>query len=192
MTRRRSASGPSPPTPHHVPGRRPTSRTSRTPTIRSATSRHPRRRGQQNVVFFRNQRVEPSADYTYDAIYRLIAATGREHLGQTRRPCCRRTGHQRRLVPHGPAAARRRQRDGHLHRDLRLRRGRQSPVDAPRGEPGNWTRHYAYGEPSHITAAETDNRLTATSVPGDPAAGPYTPTTHDEHGNMTRMPHLPL
>ncbi len=36
----------------------------------------------QNVIFFRNQRVEPSASYTYDAVYRLIAATGREHLGQ--------------------------------------------------------------------------------------------------------------
>src|SRR5260370_23881260 len=35
----------------------------------------------QNAVFFRNQRVEPSADYTYDAIYRLILATGREQLG---------------------------------------------------------------------------------------------------------------
>ena len=30
----------------------------------------------------RNRRVEPSNDYTYDALYRLIQATGREHLGQ--------------------------------------------------------------------------------------------------------------
>ena len=36
----------------------------------------------QQTIYFRNQRVEPSADYTYDAIYRLIEATGREHLGQ--------------------------------------------------------------------------------------------------------------
>ena len=35
----------------------------------------------QNTVFFRNRRVDPSADYTYDAIYRLIEATGREQLG---------------------------------------------------------------------------------------------------------------
>jgi RHS repeat-associated protein len=35
----------------------------------------------QDVVFFRNVRVEPSADYTYDPIYRLIAASGREQLG---------------------------------------------------------------------------------------------------------------
>jgi YD repeat-containing protein len=37
----------------------------------------------QNVIYFNNQRVEPSSDYTYDPLYRLIAATGREHLGQT-------------------------------------------------------------------------------------------------------------
>ena len=36
----------------------------------------------QQTIFFRNQRVEPSAAYTYDALYRLIEATGREHLGQ--------------------------------------------------------------------------------------------------------------
>ncbi|MBA2394361.1 MAG: toxin, partial [Ktedonobacteraceae bacterium] len=37
----------------------------------------------QQTLFFRNRRVEPSTKYTYDAIYRLIEATGREHLGQT-------------------------------------------------------------------------------------------------------------
>ena len=36
----------------------------------------------QQTIYFRNQRVEPSNDYTYDALYRLIQATGREHLGQ--------------------------------------------------------------------------------------------------------------
>ena len=36
----------------------------------------------QQAIFFRNARVEPSSEYTYDALYRLIEATGREHLGQ--------------------------------------------------------------------------------------------------------------
>src|SRR6185369_4634870 len=36
----------------------------------------------QQTIYFRNKRVEPSNDYTYDALYRLIQATGREHLGQ--------------------------------------------------------------------------------------------------------------
>ena len=40
----------------------------------------------QQTIYFRNQRVEPSNDYTYDALYRLIQATGREHLGQAGAP----------------------------------------------------------------------------------------------------------
>ena len=36
----------------------------------------------QQTIYFENKRVEPSNDYTYDALYRLIQASGREHLGQ--------------------------------------------------------------------------------------------------------------
>ena len=36
----------------------------------------------QQTIYFRNRRVEPSAEYEYDALYRLTSATGREHLGQ--------------------------------------------------------------------------------------------------------------
>lgn len=39
----------------------------------------------QQAIYFRNKRVEPSNDYTYDALYRLIQAKGREHLGQAGR-----------------------------------------------------------------------------------------------------------
>ena len=146
----------------------------------------------QNVIFFRNQRVEPSASYTYDAVYRLIAATGREHLGQTNGT----------LLP--PAQ---------VTNDDSFRMGLLQPGDGTAMgtytenyaydaagnllsmghvvSSGNWTRRYAYAEPSQITAAETGNRLTATSLPGDPAIGPFTATyAHDAHGNMTRMPHL--
>jgi len=146
----------------------------------------------QNVIFFRNQRVEPSASYTYDAVYRLLAATGREHLGQTNGAV-------------SPPAQ--------VTDDDSPRTGLPQPGDGtamatytenygydPAGNltsvghvvsSGNWTRRYAYAEQSRITATETGNRLTATSLPGDPAAGPYTGTyTHDPHGNMTQMPHL--
>src|SRR5271165_5094098 len=37
----------------------------------------------KQTIYFRNKRVEPSNDYVYDALYRLIQANGREHLGQT-------------------------------------------------------------------------------------------------------------
>ncbi|WP_424095129.1 toxin TcdB middle/C-terminal domain-containing protein [Moorena producens] len=33
------------------------------------------------TVFYNNQRVEPLSDYTYDALYRLIEANGRQHPG---------------------------------------------------------------------------------------------------------------
>jgi RHS repeat-associated protein len=148
----------------------------------------------QNVVYFRNQRVKPSSDYTYDAIYRLATATGREHLGQT----------SAQLNP-----------PRQITDDDGFRTGQLQPGDGnamgtytekyqydPVGNllalnhavsSGSWTRRYAYREPSQITAAETNNRLTSTSLPGDPAAGPYSATyAHDSHGNMTRMPHLPV
>jgi RHS repeat-associated protein len=50
---------------------------------------------------------------------------------------------------------------------------------------GDWTRHYQY--------AEESNRLLSTSLPGDGDAAPYSATyEHDAHGNMIKMPHLPL
>jgi len=36
----------------------------------------------QQTAYFHNRRVEPSNEYIYDALYRLIQADGREHLGQ--------------------------------------------------------------------------------------------------------------
>lgn len=146
-----------------------------------------------NVVYFRNQRVEPSADYTYDPIYRLKTATGREHLGQTGNA----------LNP-----------SQQLTHDESFRTGMAAPGDGNamgnytenyRYDPvgnilqmihqvasGGWTRHYDYSEASLVTPAEISNRLSSTSLPGDNPLGPYSATyAHDEHGNMTRMPHLP-
>ena len=39
------------------------------------------------TVFNGNQKVEPLSDYTYDAIYRLIRSTGRQHEGITANTC---------------------------------------------------------------------------------------------------------
>jgi len=52
---------------------------------------------------------------------------------------------------------------------------------------GSWTREYAYEEPSLLEFAKTSNRLSRTSIGA--TAEPY---SHDAHGNMTSMPHLPL
>lgn len=147
----------------------------------------------QNVIYFRNQRVEPSADYTYDAIYHLLRARGREHLGQTGGT----------LNP-----------PQQITNDDSFRSGQPLPGDGnamgnyieqyvydPVGNlqqmihqvaSGSWTRSYAYAEPSRVTPAEISNRFSSTSLPGDPAAGPYSARyTYDPHGNMLSMPHLP-
>ena len=146
----------------------------------------------QDVIFFRNQRVEPSAGYTYDPLYRLIAATGREHLGQT-----------------GGALSM----PAQVSNDDSFRMSLPQPGDgnamgtytetysydplgnvlamAHRVGSQGWTRRYSYAEASQIAATETGNRLTATSLPGDPAAGPFTGAyAYDAHGSMTLMPHL--
>jgi RHS repeat-associated protein len=36
----------------------------------------------QETIFFNNQIVSPQNDFIYDAVYRLVSATGREHIGQ--------------------------------------------------------------------------------------------------------------
>lgn len=147
----------------------------------------------QNVVYFQNQRVEPSSDYTYDPIYRLIAASGREHLGQT-----------------GGAL----QAPQQTSNDDSFRQGLPQPGDgnamgrysenygfdalsnllivSHQASSGSWTRRYSYAEASQIVAGEIGNRVSSTSLPGDPSAGPFSATyAHDAHGNMVRMPHLP-
>jgi RHS repeat-associated protein len=52
---------------------------------------------------------------------------------------------------------------------------------------GSWTRAYAYEEPSLLEFAKTSNRLSRTSI-----GATTEPYSHDAHGNMTSMPHLPL
>jgi len=59
-------------------------------------------------------------------------------------------------------------------------------------QPGignGWTRRYHYAFEDN--PANRTNRLTSTSLPGDPDAGPYSATyDYDAYGNMTLMPHL--
>ena len=53
---------------------------------------------------------------------------------------------------------------------------------------GNWTRSYAYNEPSLLEPVKNNNRLSSATIG---AVNPITETyAHDEHGNMIAMPHL--
>ncbi len=137
----------------------------------------------QQTVYFNNAVVEPHAEYTYDAIYRLIEATGREHIGQIAQPQSSWNDEFRVHLPHPH--------DGQAMRRY-LERYEYDAVGnflrmVHQAANGNWTREYAYEEPSLLEFTKTSNRLSRTSI-----GATTEPYSHDAHGNMTAMPHLPL
>jgi RHS repeat-associated protein len=138
----------------------------------------------QQTLFFANAEVTPDAEYTYDAVYQLIAATGREHIGQTGQVDHGDPAPQ--PLPHpNDGAAMRRYTEQYEYDGVGNILAMIHQANGGLSSAGSWTRHYAY--------AADSNRLLATSLPGDDPAGPYSATyAYDAHGSMTRMPHLPL
>lgn len=135
----------------------------------------------QPTLYFNNAVVEPHAEYTYDALYRLIAATGREHIGQVSQPQTTWDDGSRINLPHP-------------HDGQAMRRYTESyEYDAVgnflnlihQATNGDWTRHYSYAEASLLEPGKNSNRLTSTTVGSTTEVYPY-----DAHGNMTAMSHL--
>jgi RHS repeat-associated protein len=135
------------------------------------------------------QDIEPVGAYTYDAVYRLIEAKGREHIGQN-------------AFDFNPPNS--------DYRDYPLAGHRAHPNDlqalrhyteryeydsvgnfvelAHRFNGAGWTRRYEYEESSLIEAGKKNDRLTRTTVGN--GLNQVEPYTHDAHGNMTSMAHL--
>ncbi|MBZ5494667.1 MAG: toxin [Acidobacteriia bacterium] len=146
----------------------------------------------QNIVFFRNRRVEPSSDYNYDAIYQLIRSSGREQLG---------LNGSRRLPPwptsyndvprvtllspgdgNGVGTYTEQYQYDAVGNFLKIIHQGANPA-----KPG-WIRTYSYNESSLLESGKVSNRLTSTAISGNqPLNEPY---TSDLHGNMTSMPQL--
>lgn len=165
----------------------------------------------QQTVYFKNAKVDPQNEYTYDAIYRLVTATGREHRGQV--GSCQ----WQALKPKYDWDDCPRTNQGHPNDSENMRNYKRdylydevgNIMSMTRSTDGDvWTRYYAYQEASQLTeeieeTASTgeqggtqaifSNRLSRTSLPGDDPMGPYHAVYHyDDHGNMTKMPHLQL
>jgi RHS repeat-associated protein len=145
----------------------------------------------QQTVYFNDTRVEASSEYTYDATFRLIEATGREHLGQVGGAPIPHSYNdaQRVALPHpndGNAMGR------YLERYLYDAVGNilslQHRGTAP-SAPG-WTQTYAYQEPSQLEPAKHANRLTSTTIGTVTATYSTGGSGYDAHGNMLRMPQL--
>jgi RHS repeat-associated protein len=124
------------------------------------------------AVFTDRQNVEPLCEYTYDALYRLTTASGREH----------------------PALNQSTSKDGvNQNRSLNLNNGQ---------ELRNYTEHYSYdigGNLTHIkhqtdnpwtrdmTVSDTTNRAVSTTLAHTSAT---VDTAFDAHGNLKKLDNL--
>jgi RHS repeat-associated protein len=152
----------------------------------------------QQTIYFRNKRVNPGADYIYDAAYRLIQATGREHLGQTggqlnppTAPDAFNTFHTGLNQP-GDGNAMGTYTETYVYDGAGNCASTKHASTDP-AQPG-WTLAYTYNETSFIengrgaTLLKTSNRLTQTALtPEGIAPSRY---LYDADGNTTYMPHL--
>lgn len=137
----------------------------------------------QQAIFFNGQVVLPQCDYVYDAVYRLINATGREHIGQLAQPEASWNDEFRVNLPQpGDGQAMRNYTEQYLYDAA----GNMMQL-THQAVNGNWTRTYAYNEQSLNEAVKYSNRLSSTTVGA--IAAPY---AYDVHGNVTGMPHLTL
>ncbi len=143
----------------------------------------------QQAVYFRNKRVEPSAAYTYDAVYRLLEANAREHLGQVSAPI----PHSHNDVPRvgllhpGDGNAMGRYKERYRYDEV----GNFLEMQHRGSDPANpgWTRTYLYNEASLLEPDKQSNRLTSTTI-GSTSESYSNGDGYDVHGNMLRMPHL--
>ncbi|KYC35940.1 toxin [Scytonema hofmannii PCC 7110] len=147
----------------------------------------------QQDIYFNNQVVSPTANYVYDAIYQLIAADGREHIGQVTTP--QPTWDDKFWVnlphPNDGQAMRRYSEEyqydavGNIEQVIHYLGSLSNSTECTGAVA--WKRTYAYDEPNEIPQ---NNRLTSTTVGTTVAGTIHEQYTYDAHGNMIAMPHL--
>ena len=135
----------------------------------------------QQTVYFDNAVVQPQQKYTYDALYRLTQATGREHLStSTQSPDHEEPSHLGGVPEANNLNALVNYTENYAYDVV----GNISHLNHQAGS--NWNRHYHYAYqslPGNLT-----NRLLATSTNNLAPTMPH--YQYDLHGNMSKMPHL--
>ncbi len=127
------------------------------------------------TVFFDNQKITGVSEYTYDALYRLVQATGRENqaaLAFAAQDNWNDAPFRHELHPNDPMAMR--------NYTQRYEYDSVGNLSQMRHEAAgnNWTRSYTY--------ETSNNRLASTTVGGHTYHYPH----HVQHGYITQMPHL--
>ncbi|QYR21090.1 hypothetical protein KZ483_25790 [Paenibacillus sp. sptzw28] len=127
------------------------------------------------VLFFDNQKITGVSAYTYDALYRLADATGRENntpLSLDSKDNWNDTAFMQQLNPGDPMAIR-----NYTQRYLYDAVGNILQI-RHQAAGSSWTRDYNY--------EGANNRLISTQI----GSNTYSCTHHPRHGFMTAMPHL--
>lgn len=135
----------------------------------------------QPTIFFDNQAVDASNEYIYDAVYRLLRAQGREHIGQTNAPESSWSDDARtnQGQPFNPQALR------HYTESYTYDDDGNLKEVAHTANNGDWTRTYEYDRTSALENAQKNNQLTRARV-GDRVET----FTYDPHGSLQQMGHL--
>ncbi|KAF2469526.1 SpvB-domain-containing protein [Lindgomyces ingoldianus] len=140
------------------------------------------------TVYFRNGIVDPSNDYTYDAVYRLIRAAGREHLGTGNSPVSPSafdTNTTRLASPadgNAMAAYIEEYKYDTVGNVLQIKHS-----GSVAAKPG-WTKSFSYGETSQIPGQSSiNNRLSSTNSGGATDSYRYEGPA-GVMGGMTSMP----
>ena len=144
----------------------------------------------QQTHYFDNAVVKPEWRFEYDASYRLVRATGREHSGLVNDSLRTDSDLSQAPLPNAnDLEAVRTYTETYSYDRLGNIRSLSHRFRPRPGVGDGWVRHYRYA--FDTAPGDRTNRLSATSLPGDPDSGPFTGTyDHDVYGNMTRMPHL--
>ena len=117
------------------------------------------------TISFNQQQVKPVSEYTYDAIYRLIEATGREHVGQMAFDFDPSDGNYR-DYPFAGLGANSNDLQAVRNYTERYEYDAVGNFDLMRhiANGGSWTRSYEYNEASLLEPPKQSNRLTRTTV----------------------------
>ena len=145
----------------------------------------------QQTIFFRNQRVPPSQEFTYNSTYQLVEACGREHLRQAesqQHPSSKgvKDMHVHLDHPHDGRAMGRYVEQYYYDRASNILRMQHENTTSSR----QWTRHYEYNELSFLEPTRLNNRLSRTRI-GTVSEEYKYDGLEGIHGNMTSMPTIP-
>ena len=124
-----------------------------------------------DTEFFSNQVVEPVNTYTYDALYRLIEAAGREN-DNTLNFSTEDNWNDAPFMQNNPLSVRNYNQKYNYDAVGNILQMKHQAVG------NNWKRDYTY--------AENNNRLLSTQV----GENIYNYPHHEQHGYLTQMPHL--